>query len=59
MGPYSYCLEKGLVYIAIVTPFGRQSSSCLEYTKLNIHSGCNIRSILDGEYIHSITLSSL
>ena len=43
MSTYSYCVLKGLVYIAIVAPLGRQPSSCAKCIKLNICSSCNVR----------------
>ena len=36
---------KGLVYIIIIAPLGRQPSSCTKYTKLNIRLSCDIRSV--------------
>ena len=44
---YSYYTEKKLVCITIIVSFSRQPSSCVKCTKLNIHSSCNIRLILD------------
>jgi hypothetical protein len=35
MNPYSHYIKKGLVYIALISPFGRQSFSYLECTKIN------------------------
>ena len=52
MPSYSCYNKKKLVYIVIVAPFGRQSSFYSEYTKLNIHSSCNIRLVSDAEYIY-------
>ena len=40
---YSYYVLKGLVYIAIMAPSGRQPSFYTKYTKLNMRSSCNIR----------------
>jgi hypothetical protein len=36
ISPYSYYAKKGLVYIALISPFNYQPFSCLEYTKINI-----------------------
>ena len=49
MPSYSRCEEKKLVYIAIIALSGLQPSSCVKYTKLNIRSSCNIRSVSDAE----------
>ena len=43
MPTYSYCVLKGLVYIAIIASLGRQPSFYTKYTKLNMRSSCNIR----------------
>ena len=40
---YSYYVLKGLVYIVIIAPLGRQPSFCTKYTKLNICLFCDIR----------------
>ena len=46
---YSYCAEKGLVYIIIIAPFSYQPSSYMEYTKSNMHSSCNIYLVSDAK----------
>ena len=46
--------EKGLVYIIIITLFSRQPSSYTKYTKLNIRSSYNIRSVSNAECIFLI-----
>src|SRR6266705_1462723 len=43
----SRCTEKGLIYIAIALPTGRQPLSCAECTKANMRSLCDIRSAFD------------
>ena len=48
---YSYYTEKGLVYIIIIAPLGRQPSSYIEYTKLNIRLSCNICLVSNAKYI--------
>ena len=48
--------EKKLVYIAIAAPFSCQPSFYIEYTKSNIHSSCNVRSVLDTKYIFLVYL---
>ena len=53
---YSRYTEKKLVYIAIAAPSGRQPSSYAEYTKLNMRSSYNIRSISNTEYTRLIIL---
>ena len=42
---YSRCVLKGLVYIIIMAPLGRQPSSYTKYTKLNIRSSYNVKSV--------------
>jgi len=46
----SRCAEKKLVCIAIAAPSGRQPSSCVECTKSNMRSSCNVRSVSDAEW---------
>ena len=56
------CVLKGLVYIAIIAPLGRQSSFCAKCTKLNIRLSCNIKLVSNAKYaylIHSCILRSL
>ena len=48
---YSYCAEKKLVCIIIITPFGRQPSFYIKYTKSNIYLFCNVKSVLDAKYL--------
>ena len=48
---YSYCVEKGLVYIIIIAPLGRQPSSYIKCTKLNIYSSCDVRLIFNAKYL--------
>ena len=43
MPTYSYYVLKGLVYIVIIAPLGRQPSFYTKCTKLNIHLFYNIR----------------
>ena len=62
MPTYSRCVLKGLVYIIIIAPLGRQSSSYTEYTKLNIRSSYNIKLVFNAKYtylIYSYILQSL
>jgi hypothetical protein len=35
INPYSYYIKKGLVYIILISPFRRQPSFYLKYTKVN------------------------
>ena len=42
MPTYSCYIEKGLVYIVIIVPLGRQPSSYIKYTKSNMRSSYNI-----------------
>ena len=50
MPTYSRYILKGLVYIAIIAPLGRQPSFYTKCTKSNIHSSCNIRSVSNAKY---------
>ena len=50
MPTYSYYMEKGLVYIAIIAPLGRQFSSYTKCIKLNICLSCNIRLVSNAKY---------
>ena len=45
MPTYSRYIEKGLVYIIIIAPLGRQPSFYTKYTKLNIYLSYNICSV--------------
>ena len=56
--PCSYCAEKGLVFIIIITLFSHQPSFYSECTKLNIHLSCNIRLVSNNKYIFVILLLS-
>ena len=47
MPTYSCCVLKGLVCVTIIAPLGRQPSFCTKYTKLNMHSSCNIKSVFN------------
>ena len=62
MPTYSYCVLKGLVYITIIAPLGRQPSSYAKYIKLNIYLSYNVRSVFNAKYtffIHFYILQSL
>ena len=52
----SCCVLKGLVYIAIIAPLGRQPSFYTKYTKLNICLSYNIRLVFDAKYAFLIRL---
>ena len=43
MPTYSYCVEKGLIYITIIAPLGHQPSSYTKCTKSNIHLSCDVK----------------
>ena len=45
----SYCLKKGLVYIALASPLSQQLSFCLEYTKVNMQLSCDVRLVSDAK----------
>ena len=62
MPTYFRCVSKGLIYIAIITPLGRQPSSYIKYTKSNIHSSCDVRLVSNTKcicFIHFCILQSL
>ena len=48
---YSYCIEKKLVCIVIMAPFGRQPSFYIKCTKLNIHLSCNVKLVSNTKYL--------
>ena len=48
---YSRCAKKKLVYIIIIAPFSRQPSFYIKCTKSNIYLSCNIKLVLDAEYL--------
>ena len=50
MSPYSRYIKKGLVYIAIISPFNCQSSFYFEYTKANTRSLCDMRLVPFNKY---------
>ena len=53
---YSRYTEKKLVYIAIASPSSRQPSSYAKYTKANIRSSCNVRSVSNTKYTRLLRL---
>ena len=62
MPTYSRCVLKGLVYIIIMAPLGRQSSFYTKCTKLNMRSSCDIRLVSNAKctcLIYSYVLQSL
>ena len=50
MPTYSCYVLKGLVYIIIIAPLGRQPFFYAKCTKLNMHLSCNIRSVSNTKY---------
>ena len=50
MPTYSYYVLKGLVYIAIIAPLGRQPFFYTKYTKLNMRLSCDVRLIFNAKY---------
>ena len=48
---YFYYIKKKLVYIIIIALFGRQPSSYIKCTKLNMRLSCNIKSISNTKYL--------
>ena len=51
---YSYCVLKGLVYIAIIAPLGCQPSFYIKCTKLNMYLSYNVRLVSNTKYIFFI-----
>ena len=51
MSPCSRYVKKKLVYVVIALPSGRQPSSYAEYTRANMRSSYDIRSISDNKCI--------
>ena len=51
MPTYSRYILKGLVYITIIFPFSCQPFSYTKYTKLNIRSSYDVRSVFNTKYI--------
>ena len=56
---YSYYMEKGLVYVAIIAPLGRQPSFYAKCTKLNIRLSYNVRLVSNAKYMFLICLYAL
>ena len=52
MPTYSYCVLKGLVYIAIIALLGHQPSSYIKCTKLNICLSYNVRLVSNAKYMY-------
>ena len=50
ISPYSRYMKKGLVYIIITDPSGRQSSFYMECTKLNTYVLCDMRLVFLNKY---------
>ena len=57
--PYSYCNEKGLVYITIASPTGHHFLLYAKCTKANMRSSCDVRFIFNTKYTLLISLHSL
>ena len=58
----SHCVLKGLVYIIIIAPLGRQPSFYAKCIKLNMRLSCNVKSVSNAEctcLIYSYILQSL
>ena len=51
INPYSCCVKKGLVYIAITEPFSRQPFSCFKCIKSNTCVLYNMRLVSFNIYI--------
>ena len=56
MPTYFYYILKGLVYITIIAPLGRQPSFYAKYTKSNIRLSCNIKLVFNIKYMCFIYL---
>ena len=50
MSPYSYYAKKGLVYITIIAPSGRQPFSYSKCTKANTYSLYNVCLVFTNKY---------
>ena len=48
---YSYYIEKGLIYIAIIAPLGRQPFFYIKCTKLNIRLSCDVKLVSNAKYV--------
>ena len=59
MPTYSYYILKGLVCVVIIALFSRQPSSYTKYTKLNMYSCCDIRSVSTTKCILLVRLTNL
>jgi ABC-type uncharacterized transport system permease subunit len=55
----SYCVEKGLVYIAIIALFSCQLFFCFKYTKLNIYSFYNVWLVSKDKCVYYIYFNTL
>ena len=51
MPTYFRCVLKGLVYVIIIAPLGRQPFFYAKYTKLNICLSCNVKLVSNAKYI--------
>ena len=49
MPTYFYCVLKGLVYIIIMAPLGRQPFFYIKCTKLNMCLSCNVRLVFNAK----------
>ena len=47
----SYCVERGLIYVAIAAPSGRQLSSYSKCTSSNMWSSYDVYSVSDTKYV--------
>ena len=59
MPTYSCYMEKGLIYIIIIAPLGRQPSSYTKYTKSNIYLSCNVYLVSNAKCIFFTRLYTL
>ena len=59
MPTYSYYISKGLVCVVITALFSYQPSSYTKYTKLNMYSSCDIRSVSTTKCILLVRLTNL
>ena len=55
---YSCYVKKGLVYITIAAPSGRQSFSYIKCIKANMRSSCDVRSVSNAKCARLLTLYS-
>ena len=59
MPTYSYCAEKGLVYIIIIAFLSHQPFSYTKCTKSNMYLSCDVRLVSNTKYMFLARLYTL